>query len=78
VLATFRAGIESGASGRVGECVDGDDGVLCELLIDWPLDAGRDDDAQVYQVYVVRGGLVCEIRRYDDRASAAAAAGVRP
>jgi hypothetical protein len=78
VLATFRAAIDAGASGRVGECVDGEHGVLCELLIDWPDPAARPDDAQVYQVYLVRDGLVSEIRRYDDRASAARAAGVRP
>lgn len=77
VLATFGALMGDGVDGRITELVEGDAGLLCGLAVEWPDPAARPDDRTLFHVYLLRDDLIAEIRRYDDRASAAAAAGVR-
>jgi ketosteroid isomerase-like protein len=76
VLATFARLLDSGVDGSITELVTGTDGILCALRVEWPTDDPRAWDRSLYHVYLVRDGRICEIQRYDDRASAAGAAGV--
>ncbi|HXQ19490.1 MAG TPA: nuclear transport factor 2 family protein [Acidimicrobiales bacterium] len=77
VLATYGALMGEGVDGRITELVEGEAGLLCGLAVDWPDPAARQGDRTRFHVYLVRDGLIAEIRRYDDRESAAEAAGVR-
>ena len=51
-------------------------GVLCRLSVRWPEGHHRHRQRRLYQVYLCRDGLICEIRAFSDRRSAAAAAGI--
>jgi uncharacterized protein len=75
VVATFARLLDEGAEGGVDEIVVGPNGVLCKLHVDWPDAASRSGREGFYHLYVVRDGKIVEIRRYDDRESAAAALG---
>ena len=75
VVATFARLMAAGVTGRVTDAREGPDGVLCHLSVDWP-DPGHQDDRSLFHVYALRDGRICEIRRFDDRASAEEAAGL--
>ncbi len=77
VLATFARGMDAGADAEITELLEGTNGILCGLVVRWP-DAGQrpGDGRLLYHVYLTRDERIAEIRRYDDRASAAEAAGV--
>jgi len=75
VLATFSGAMADGVGGRITEVATGSEGVLCGLAVRWP-DGDDRPDRSLFHVYVVRDGLISEIRPYDDRASAAEAAGL--
>ncbi len=75
VVATFARLLDEGADGGVDEVVVGANGVLCELHVEWPGAASRSGRESFYHLYVVRDGKIVEIRRYDDRESAAVALG---
>lgn len=76
MLRMLATGIERGLEAEILEAVAGDDGVLLGLLVrrhDEPPDApGR----VRYLVFMVREGLVSDIRPFDERSAAAAVAGV--
>lgn len=74
VLATFEQGLGEGADGSITEIETGPAGILCAIEVTWP--EGRAGRTQLFHVYVVRDGLISEIRRFDDRESAARAAGL--
>ncbi|MGI8752958.1 MAG: nuclear transport factor 2 family protein [Acidimicrobiales bacterium] len=76
VVATFARLMEDGVDGAVTELVTGREGILCALSVQWPPGGERPGDRDIYQVYLVDDGHIVEIRRYDDRGSAAAAAGL--
>ena len=76
VLATFARLLDKGVDGHVTEIETGAVGILCGLTVEWPDGDPRELDRSLYQVYLVRDGRIVEIRRYDDRDSAAEAAGV--
>jgi ketosteroid isomerase-like protein len=76
VLATFARLISEGAEGAITELAVGTEGILCGLTVAWPTPAQHPDDRELFHVYLVRDGQIVEIQRYDDRSSAAAAAGV--
>ncbi|MHB1584199.1 MAG: nuclear transport factor 2 family protein [Acidimicrobiales bacterium] len=76
VLRTLRMGAAAGAEAELHSVDVGAEGVLCDVTVRWPPGSGRPEAVRLFHVFVVRGGLVAEIRRYDDRASAAGAAGV--
>lgn len=76
VLATFGALMADGVDGEIAELVEGDNGLLCRLEVHWPDPTARPDDRELFHKYLVRDGLIAEIQRYDDRPSAAHAAGV--
>lgn len=76
VLATFSALMGEGVDGQITELEEGTEGLLCGLEVRWPEDSHRRRDPPLFHVYLVRGGLISEIRPYDDRAPAAEAAGL--
>jgi ketosteroid isomerase-like protein len=76
VLATFARVLDQGVDGRITELETGSAGILCGLAVTWPAGDPRADVKGIFHVYMVRGGQIYQIRRYDDRASAAEAAGV--
>jgi ketosteroid isomerase-like protein len=74
VLGTFGSLMDEGVEGEVVELAEGTNGILCELAIRWP--DGRPGDPGLWHVYLLRDAKIAEIRRYDDRANAANAAGL--
>jgi ketosteroid isomerase-like protein len=76
VLATFARLMSEGAEGAITELAVGTDGILCGLAVAWPTPSQHPDDRNLFHVYLVRDGRIVEIQRYDDRDSAAEAAGI--
>jgi hypothetical protein len=72
VLATFNRLLGEGVDGTVTETIVGPGGVAVLLHVQWP-NPGDGRGVNFYQAYLVRGGLVTEIQRHDDRKSAAEA-----
>jgi ketosteroid isomerase-like protein len=77
VLATFGRVLDNGVDGRITELYTGTAGILCGVGVDWPDDDICAGDNELFHVYMVRNGRIYQIRRYDDRDSAAKAAGIR-
>jgi len=75
VLATFARLLSEGAEGAITELAVGTKGVLCGLAVKWPAPSQHPHDRDLFHVYLVREGRIVEIQRYDDRSSAAQAAG---
>lgn len=75
VLRTFGRWLDSGVTADVGEVRVGPRGVLLHLHVNWPDPADRHRGQDFLHVFLVEGGLISEIRRYDDVGSAAAAIG---
>ncbi|HEY1990604.1 MAG TPA: nuclear transport factor 2 family protein [Acidimicrobiales bacterium] len=75
VLATFSRLMADGVDGEVTELSQGATGLLCGLAAHWPDGAGE-PERNVFHVYRVQDGLITRIDRFDDRDSAAEAAGV--
>jgi ketosteroid isomerase-like protein len=75
VLRTFTSWVNSGVTARVLRVDSGPHGVLCRLHVDWIDPADRARGADFFHVFMISGGLITEIRRYDDPASAAQAIG---
>ena len=77
VLATFSRLLDFGVSGNITEIATGSRGILVGLEVTWPEDSPRESDTSLFQVYLVRDDKIVEIRRFDDRTSAARVAGLR-
>jgi hypothetical protein len=75
VMSIFSAMYREGVTASVDEVIEGPVGVVCHLRVNWPAQ-DRPDGGDLYHLYVLRGELIAEIRRYDDRRSAVEAAGV--
>ncbi|TAN27492.1 MAG: nuclear transport factor 2 family protein [Actinomycetota bacterium] len=78
VLTTLNSLLDKQVDGRITELETGEAGILCGLAVEWPKDDPRAGDTELFHVYMVRDGKIYQIRRYDDRDSAAAAVGIRP
>ena len=76
VMATFGALMDRGVQGQITELATGRNGILCGLAVAWPTAEEHPDDRNLFHVYLVRDGRIAEIQRYDDRKSAAVAAGI--
>jgi hypothetical protein len=74
VLDTFAQLMDAGVSGDIVELAQGSSGILCQLSVTWP--DGTSGATTIWQVYMLRGDEIAEIRGYDDRESAATAAGL--
>ena len=75
VLATFSRFMARGVTADVTEVKTGTKGVLVGLRVRWP-DQPTNHDRVLFHVYLVEDGEIAEIQRYNDRRSAACAAGV--
>jgi ketosteroid isomerase-like protein len=77
VLAWYRAGREAGARARVTETVIAGDKILVGLRVS-RADSGSDASGEVdrWQVLTTRDGLISDIRGFDHRDEATAAAGL--
>jgi ketosteroid isomerase-like protein len=75
VLATFSRLMADGVDGEITELSQGNSGMLCGLAAHWPDGTGK-PDRTAFHVYRVQDGLITRIDRFDDRDSAALAAGV--
>jgi ketosteroid isomerase-like protein len=75
VLATFSRLMADGVDGKVTELSQGTTGLLCGLAAHWPAGTGEPDQS-VFHVYRIGDGLITRIDRFDDRDSAAEAAGL--
>jgi RimJ/RimL family protein N-acetyltransferase/ketosteroid isomerase-like protein len=79
VLSWYRRARDSGARARVAEAVVSGDRILVGLkVIPAPVAVGHGGDHDRWQVLTVRDGQVAEIVGFDDRAEAAAWAGMVP
>ncbi|HEX3460305.1 MAG TPA: nuclear transport factor 2 family protein [Acidimicrobiales bacterium] len=76
VLATYARLMDAGVGGQITELSQGSNGLLCGLTVEWPEGHQRSDDRTPFHVYRIQDGLITRIDRYDDRESAAEAAGV--
>ena len=71
VLSTFARAMDE-AEATITEMVEGTHGILCGLDVHW----GDGRQRELFQVFLLRNERVAEIRGYDDRHSAAQAAGL--
>ncbi len=76
VLATYSRLMSEGVDGEVTELRQGTTGLLCGLTAHWPDGTQGHDDRNVFHVYRISNGLITRIDRFDDRDSAAEAAGI--
>jgi ketosteroid isomerase-like protein len=76
VIEFFKDGMARGGKAQITELEQGTDGVLCRLKVTFSDGSERRTGADFWHVYMIRDGLINEIRRYDDRGSAAEAAGI--
>jgi ketosteroid isomerase-like protein len=70
VMATFARLRDQGVSGEPVEMIEGPQGVLAIMKVRWPAAHARAGLLLVHQLYVVRDGVIIEIRGFDDRNSA--------
>jgi hypothetical protein len=75
VMRTFGEFASSGVRADVVEVHTGPRGVACRLHVNWPERSDRGRGVDFFHVFMLRQGLVGEIRRYDDADSARAAIG---
>jgi ketosteroid isomerase-like protein len=78
VLATFGRLLDEGVGAEITELTEGRYGVLCGLEVEWAAGTDRPGGRRLFHTYLVRDGKIAEIRRYDDRPSAAEAVGIAP
>ncbi len=76
MLATFRRLMDEGMEADVTECVAGTNGLLCGLAVTLPGRGNHPSERNLFHVYLVRDNRIVEIQPYDDRTSAAMAAGI--
>ncbi len=76
VLATFRRLMDDGAEADITELVAGTNGLLCGLAVRWSGIEDNPRERTLFHVYLVRDDHIVEIQPFDDRDSAAQAAGV--
>lgn len=76
VLATFARGMDDGADAEIMEFRPGTRGILCGFVVKWPDGAERSPERLLYHVYLVKEDRIVEIQSYEDRESAAEAAGM--
>jgi ketosteroid isomerase-like protein len=77
VLGTFERWLGSGVTAQVLGVESGSDGVLCRLHVNWTDPDDRPRGTDFVHVFLIHDGLITELRRYDDLASAAEAIGTR-
>lgn len=73
IIATYKRLLDKGVRGTVVETMTGPAGVACHVEIEWPDNASNRRGPTLYQVFLVRGGLVTRIHGVDDRDLAIAA-----
>lgn len=77
VLAWYRTGREAGTRAQVTEAVAAGDRILVGLRVSGlQAETGVSGEVDRWQVLAIRDGLVADIRGFDDRDEAAAAAGL--
>src|ERR1700742_3498356 len=66
VLSTFTTWVGAGVTAKVTGIDNGPLGVSCKLHVEWvdPTDKAR--GVNFWHVFIVRDGLITEIRRYND------------
>jgi len=66
IIKTYKRLLDQGVRGTVVETITGPAGIACRVEIEWPdnLSNPRDD---LYQVFLVRNGVVIRIEGTDDR-----------
>jgi hypothetical protein len=75
VLRTFSGWITSGVTADVVGIDIGPSGISCRIHVNWIDPSDRARGVDLFHVFLVRDGLIVEIRRYDDAKSAAKAIG---
>lgn len=74
VVATFGRLLAEGVEATITEVLTGSRGAVCGLRVRWHGGVRR-PERHLYHLYLVSDGRIAEIRAFDDRASAADAAG---
>lgn len=75
VMRTFGELASTGVRADVVEVHTGPRGVACRLHVNWPDPADSNRGTDFFHVFMLRDGMIGEIRRYDDSASAREAIG---
>ncbi|HVB50701.1 MAG TPA: nuclear transport factor 2 family protein [Acidimicrobiales bacterium] len=76
VRATMDRAMANGISGTITELATGTKGILCGFDLQVPREHAGAGRRSLYHVYLVRDGRIYEIKPFDTRRSATAAAGV--
>lgn len=76
VIATFRRLLGGGVRGDVTDSFAGPRGVGIGLSVHLPKGMERPDDTRLFHTFLVSGGGITEIRRFDDLRSARASVGL--
>jgi len=67
IISNYKRLLHQGVRGTVTETTTGPRGVACLIEIDWPEDAPNPRGRILYQVFLVRDGLISHIKGMDDR-----------
>ncbi len=67
IIATYKRLLDQGVHGTVIETISGPAGVACHLEIEWPDNTLHRREPTLYQVFLVRDGLITRVEGTDDR-----------
>jgi hypothetical protein len=67
IISNYKRLLNEGVRGTATETTAGPLGVACLIEIDWPDDAPNPGGPILYQVFLVRDGLITHIKGMDDR-----------
>jgi hypothetical protein len=73
IIANYKRLLDQGVRGTVVETMTGPGGVACLVELEWPDDTPNRRGPTLYQVFLVRDGLVTRVHGMDDRDLAIAA-----
>jgi hypothetical protein len=67
IIANYKRLLDQGVRGTVTETMTGPGGVVCHIEIEWPDAVPNQRGPILYQVFLVRDGVVTHIKGMDDR-----------
>jgi hypothetical protein len=77
VIATLTRALLTGTDGTLVDLQTGKKGIFCQFNVTQPRGELPPIERSVFHVYLVKDDQICLIRSFDDRSSAAKAAGIK-